>query len=168
VRVVSDAGLRNLTYRAVTPEARVTHGLVTRHFGTREASIAAALRYSLDNSISGITSEPGLGRIELLFRELPQLVADSPETQVFQYELTLEVRRTAGLREDVHEPYRGYREALRLELDAAGLKNDALAHLVFAALDGLVFQQTCQVNDVPIEAALDELRKILTLLQERG
>jgi hypothetical protein len=58
--------------------------------GTREASIAAALRYSLDNSISGITSEPGLGRIELLFRELPQLVADSPETQVFQYELTLE------------------------------------------------------------------------------
>jgi hypothetical protein len=35
-------------------------------------------------------------------------------------------------------------------------------------LDGLVFQQTCQVKDVPIEAALDELRKILTLLQERG
>ncbi len=57
-RVVSDAGLRNLTYRAVTPEAGVTHGLVTRHFGTHEASIAAALRYSLDNSISGITSEP--------------------------------------------------------------------------------------------------------------
>ncbi len=51
VRIVAERGLRNLTYRAVAKEAGVTHGLVTHHFGTRDALIHAALEYSLETSI---------------------------------------------------------------------------------------------------------------------
>jgi hypothetical protein len=39
---------------------------------------------------------------------------------------------------------------------------------VFAALDGLVFQQVCEINEVSTDAALAELRQILVLLQERA
>jgi len=36
----------------------------------------------------------------------------------------------------------GFRQALKVELIAAGIRaDDALVHLVFAAVDGLVFQQ---------------------------
>lgn len=168
VRVVAERGLRNLTYRAVAREAGVTHGLVTHHFGTRETLLSEALRYSLDHSVPGITDDPGAGRIEALFTGLARLVADEPETQAFQYELTLESRRNPALRPHVYELYNSYRKALRSELDAVGLAGDRLGHLVFAALDGLVFQQVCGVNEISTEDALTELRRILELLRERA
>jgi hypothetical protein len=103
----------------------------------------------------------------ILFDGLADLVADAPETQAFQYELTQESRWSPVLRPHVHELYNSYRDALWVELEAAGLGGDALGHLVFSALDGLVFQRTCGVDEVPVEAALDELRRILVLLRER-
>ena len=168
IRVVADSGLRNLTYRAVAREAGVTHGLVTHHFGSREALIAEALQYSLDSSVPGITKDPGAGRIDILFDGLAALVTATPDLQAFQYELSLESRRSPALRPDVQELYRSYRDALRAELHDAGLDGDALVHLVFAALDGLVFQQVCEINEVSTDAALAELRRILVLLQEQA
>ena len=47
VAVVAKGGLRSLTYRAVANEAKVTHGLVYKHFGSRDALIVAATEYSL-------------------------------------------------------------------------------------------------------------------------
>jgi AcrR family transcriptional regulator len=168
VRVVAERGLRNLTYRAVAEEAGVTHGLVTYHFGTREALLAEALRYSLHRSVPGLSDAPGSGRIESLFTGLTDLVESEPDTQAFQYELILESRRNPTMRPHVRELYDGYREALRAELAAAGLDGDALTHLVFAALDGLVFQQICAVNDVTTDSALEQLRHILAMMRDRA
>lgn len=168
VRVVADRGLRNLTYRSVAQEAGVTHGLVTHYFGTREELLIQALQYTLDKSVPGITAAPGTGRIDMLFAGLTEIVAAEPETQAFQYELTLESRRTAGLRPHVIELYDSYRKALSAELARAGIGGDALVNLIFAAVDGLVFQQLCDVNNTATEAALDELRGIMTLLQSRA
>src|SRR5690349_11883607 len=152
VRVVGRGGLRRLTYRAVAQEAGVTHGLVSHHFGTRDALIEAALQYSLDGSVVGITADPGSGRIDALFRGLAELVNDDPDTQAFQYELVLEARRRPELRSVATTLYESYRAALRVEFERAGLGSDeAVVHLVFAALDGLVFQRVCQVDDVPID-----------------
>lgn len=41
-----------------------------------------------------------------------------------------------------------------------------MVNIVSAALDGLVFQQICVVNDVSTEAPLEELRRILAALQQ--
>jgi AcrR family transcriptional regulator len=165
VKVVASQGLRHLTYRAVAQEAGVTHGLVSHHFGTRDALIEAALQYSLDGSVVGITADPGSGRIDALFRGLAELVNADPDTQAFQYELVLEARRRPELRSVATTLYESYRAALRVEFERAGLGSDeAVVHLVFAALDGLVFQRVCQVDDVPIDQALDRLRRMVRQL----
>jgi AcrR family transcriptional regulator len=167
VRVVATKGLRHLTYRAVAQEAGVTHGLVTHHFGSRDALIESALQYTLDNSVAGMTTAPGSGRIDALFEGLAQLVADDPDTQAFQYELALESRRRPELRPALTALYDGYREALREEFTHIGVgTDDPLVQLVFAALDGLVFQQVCGVNNTPTDEALARLRGIITLLTE--
>jgi TetR/AcrR family transcriptional regulator, regulator of biofilm formation and stress response len=169
VRVVATKGLRHLTYRAVAQEAGVTHGLVTHHFGSRDALIESALQYSLDRSVPGMTTDPGSGRIEALFEGLARLVADDPDTQAFQYELVLESRRRADLQPAVKALYDSYRRALREEFAHSGIGPDeSLVHLVFAALDGLVFQQVCSVNSTTTEDALARLREIIMLLKERS
>jgi AcrR family transcriptional regulator len=169
VRVVATKGLRHLTYRAVAQEAGVTHGLVTHHFGSRDALIESALQHSLDHSVAGLTSAPGSGRIEALFEGLAELVADDPDTQAFQYELVLESRRRPELQPSVKALYDGYRRALRDEFTHSGIGPDEpLVHLVFAALDGLVFQQVCGVNSTTTQDSLVRLREILTLLEKRS
>jgi AcrR family transcriptional regulator len=168
VRVVATKGLRHLTYRAVAQEAGVTHGLVTHHFGSRDALIESALQYSLDNSVAGMTVDPGSGRIDALFAGLAELVAADPDTQAFQYELVLDSRRRPELQPTVKALYDSYRKALREEFVHCGIGSDEpLVHLVFAALDGLVFQQVCGVNSATSEEALGRLREILTLLTQR-
>jgi hypothetical protein len=85
---------------------------------------------------------------------------------VFQYELILESRRRPALRPHVERLYQAYRDALRTELQACGLPDDPdLVHLVFAALDGLVFQQVCLGETEATEKALDRLRGLLGRLR---
>ncbi|WP_433799952.1 TetR/AcrR family transcriptional regulator [Actinomycetospora sp. CA-084318] len=163
VRVVADRGLRNLTYRAVAQEAGVTHGLVTHYFGTREELIGQALTYSLQMSTTVVSPEPGSGRLDVLVEGLGDLVASTPAVQAFQYELALEARRTPRLAPELQAVYRGYREALARELAAAGLDDERLVAVVFAAIDGLVFQQVCGVNDLPTDEVVATLRSLLAL-----
>jgi hypothetical protein len=44
---------------------------------------------------------------------------------------------------------------------AAGLADEDLVAVVFAALDGLVFQQVCGVNELPTERVVAALRALL-------
>lgn len=167
VHVVAERGLRNLTYRAVAKEAGVTHGLVTHHFGTRDALIEAAVQYSLERSMPAIAGGHGDGRIEDLFAGLADTVDSDPDTQAFQYELTLEARRRPELVPHIRGLYDTYREALRTELQRGGINtDDALVRLVFAALEGLVFHQTSHGDPEATRSALERLRGILRLLRD--
>lgn len=168
VHVVATRGLRHLTYRSVAQEAGVAHGLVAHHFGTRDALLEAALEFSLGNSVGSISSEPGSGDLDALFAGVVEMVRAHPDDQAFQYELILEARRRPELRPQVEQVYATYREALRTELAAAGIAaDDALVHLVFAAVDGLVFQQVCLEEPARTPAALECLRALLRPLAER-
>jgi AcrR family transcriptional regulator len=162
VHVVATRGLRHLTYRSVAQEAGVAHGLVAHHFGTRDALLEAALEYSLDNSVESISAEPGSGDLDALFAGVVDMVQVNPDDQAFQYELILEARRRAELRPHVEKLYATYRAALRAELAAAGIAaDDALVHLVFAAVDGLVFQQVCLGGSDAARDGLERLRGLL-------
>jgi TetR/AcrR family transcriptional regulator, regulator of biofilm formation and stress response len=162
VHVVATRGLRHLTYRAVAQEAGVAHGLVAHHFGTRDALLAAALEFSLGNSVGSISAEPGSGDLDALFSGVVEMVQANPDDQAFQYELILEARRRPELRPQVEQVYATYREALRTELEAGGIEaDDALVHLVFAAVDGLVFQQVCLDDPGAARAGIQRLRALL-------
>lgn len=51
---------------------------------------------------------------------------------------------------------------LRTGLEAAGIAaDDALVHLVFAAVDGLVFQQVCLEDPAAARAGVERLRALL-------
>jgi AcrR family transcriptional regulator len=167
IRVGARAGLRGLTIRSVAAEAGVTHGLVYHHFGTRNRLIAEALEHAGQLSLGTGDLEPGTGQPEDFSRDLERMVADDPDVQAFQFELTLEARRRPELLPTVTRLYEEYREATRRELVRMNLPDDgALAHAVFAMCDGLVMQQVIFGNDPPTEPALEWLRTMLASLAE--
>lgn len=162
VHVVATRGLRHLTYRSVAHEAGVAHGLVAHHFGSRDALLQAALEFSLANSVGSISAEPGSGNLDALFAGVVEMVQANPDDQAFQYELILEARRRPELRPQVEQVYATYRQALRAELEAGGVPaDDGLVHLVFAAVDGMVFQQVCLDDPAATREGLDRLRDLL-------
>jgi AcrR family transcriptional regulator len=161
-RVVAERGLRNVTYRAVAEEAGVAHALVRHHFGSRDALVAEAVRYAVDRSVAASALEPGTGSVDDFASGLFDLATQDPESQAFQYELLLEARRRPELAPLVRELYGAYREATRRELDR--ITSDpipGLHLLVFAALDGLMFQRVASGPDPELEMALDALRHLL-------
>ena len=162
VRVVARAGLRKVTNRVVAEEAGVTHGLVSHHFGTRDALVAEALKYVLDRSLAQSTLGSGSGSIDDLARTLVEMATSDADGQAFQYELILESRRRPELRPLVTSLYQAYRDAMQSELDRMGLGHVAgLADAVFATLDGLVFQELADPDPVRMQSALDALRDLL-------
>ncbi|WP_072939099.1 TetR/AcrR family transcriptional regulator [Rhodococcus koreensis] len=162
VRVVAEQGLRKLTYRAVAREAGVAHGLVAHHFGSRDALLEAALQFSLDNSVTSISTRPGSGDLDAVFAGLVTMVEKNPDDQAFQYELILECRRRPELRPYVESIYQAYIDGLQFELECAGMDPDpALSHLIYAAADGLVFHQITIGCPELTERSLTHLRALL-------
>jgi hypothetical protein len=77
-----------------------------------------------------------------------------------------EGRRREVLRPRVENVCATYREALRTELQAAGIAtDDDLVHFVFAAVDGLVFQRVCLGGPAAAQGALARLRTPLSHLR---
>ena len=170
VRVVARGGLRKLTYRAVAEEAGVTHGLVVHHFGSRDALIEEALTHTIRTSLSTSSLEPGTGEVADFSAGLSEMVTADPDTQAFQYELLLESRRRPELLPHLRELYDEYFDATQRELSRmlpAGA-DKALTRLVFAALDGLVLHQLVLGEPEVTDAALEELRALLRLLDADG
>ena len=162
--IISEGGLRELTYRNVAARAGVAHGLVRHYFGSREALIKASLEYCVSRSIA----ETGLNepdpQLETFAKVLPSSVSRDPGNQVFQYELILQATRQPELRPLVEQLHREYRETMARELEALGFGHDpVLANLVFAALDGLVFEQVALGDKEVTEEALALLRELLTI-----
>lgn len=168
VRVVARGGLRKLTYRSVADEAGVTHGLVVHHFGSRDALIEAALEHSVRSSTSKSSLEPGTGDIADFAAGLADMVTREPAMQTFQYELMLESRRRPELLPQIRALYDEYFEATERELSRSLPEgtSPALTRLVFAALEGLVLHQLILDEPDVTEAALKELRSLLT--RQRG
>ena len=161
VTVVARGGLRALTYRAVAAEAGVTHGLVRHHFGSRDALIVAATEYSLGPAIS-VTGLGKAGSLDDWAKDVPKVLTDEEELTAFQFEVILESRRRPELKGAVTDLYAGFRKAMLADLRAHGVEADkALATLVFAALDGLIFEGLALNEPQTTRAAIRRLRELL-------
>jgi AcrR family transcriptional regulator len=169
VRVVGDGGLRRLTYREVAREAGVTQGLVTHHFGSRAELIRAALEHASRTSLARSPIEPPPGRLEDLSAGLAQRVAEAPGEEAFQFEIALEARRRPDLAPLAIGLYDGYLDATGNALEAVGVRGDRdLARLVFAAIDGLAFQQLVSGEPAGTTRSLAILHDLLAIVRDRG
>ncbi|MGO4587680.1 TetR/AcrR family transcriptional regulator [Paenarthrobacter sp. 2TAF44] len=163
VVVVSEKGLRGLTFRSVAECAGVNNSLVAHHFGTRDALIAAALEWASERSISASRLREAVTAGQSFTDSLLDLLLEDPELQIFQYEMILESRRRPELRAGVLALYESYIEALTEGLDASGASYNSrvVARMLFATLDGLVLQYLSGVERQLIQASLEEVHGVL-------
>lgn len=168
IRVVARSGLRGLTNRAVAAEAGVTQGLVAHHFGSRDELLRAALQQAFAGSIESSSLDPPSGAIDDFAADLSQRAIDAANEEAFQFELTLEARRRDDLLPHARTLYDAYHEATASALEHVGVPTDDpdLVRLVFAALDGLVFQQLLYGEPERTDRSLAVLRRILRALAD--
>lgn len=162
-RVVARDGFDGVTFRSVAAEAGVTHGLASYHFGTREAMIHEALTWAVRHAIEFSRLGSSVNGVDDFAAEVPALLSESPEEAVFQFDLLLRALRSPALLSEVRRSYDEYIEAVSESLRSIGLDNDALARLVFAALDGLSLQQLLYGDRRRTEEAIEALRQLLRL-----
>lgn len=141
VRVVARKGLRGLTFRAVAEEAGVNNTLIAHHFGTRDRLIAETLAWTADRSVGAADLSGYASNAAVFLRALVEHMVESPEVEIFLFEMILEASRRPELQDPVRELYRRY----VAELSAGRVRlgepaNDALNLALFAALDGLMLQ----------------------------
>lgn len=160
--VVADKGLRGLTYRAVAAEAGVTYGLVFHHFGSRDAMIAETLDFISHRSMQ----ESWLHRSATRVNDIGEGTVERGERwvdeQAFGFEMGLEARRRPDLQPRMRAIYEEYKELMQAQLVDIGFEPDeALAQLVFAAIDGLILQQVFFGAPLGGEAPLRRLHQLL-------
>lgn len=162
VRVMDRDGMRGLTYRSVAQEAGVSHGLVRHHFGSRDTLIHEAVLDLAERSLESTHLGSDIGRLGDLGAGTAKMLTEPENLPSVDYELILEARRRPELAPAVHALYDRYLEATRHDLARLGLEGDeALARLVFAALDGLVLQLLVYGRADDADAAVAKLQELL-------
>ncbi len=161
-KTVAKLGFRGLTYRALADEAGVTYGLISYHFGTREALIEDAARLAVDEAIIGSILVPESGEIDDFASGLTTLLREDPAGQAFQFDLVTESMRNKKLHPPVVSLYTKYVAAVEDALREFGIEDDPyLARVIFAALDGLTLQQFIFKDEAETEKAIARLREII-------
>lgn len=162
VQVVAERGLHGLTLRAVAEVAGVNNTLISHHFGTKDALLHEAVAWATARAIR-LSDLSAAETIDGNFAgALVELVASEPHLQIFQYEFVLESRRRPDLRAEAVALYEGYIEGLELALARHGhADTKPLARAVFAALDGLVFQQLTVADGAVVQTAIERIGSLL-------
>jgi TetR/AcrR family transcriptional regulator, regulator of biofilm formation and stress response len=169
VRVVARKGLRGLTYREVAAEAGVTYGLVSHHFGSRDALIQESLEHAFRESLAVSFLHEPIAGVDEFGRGLPEAVDSLPDHQVFEYEIGLEARRRPEMLAELRAVYDEYVTLVERQLRAIGVDRErTFARLIFATLDGLVLQQLFFGRTEETRQSLEELRTMLRMLAERA
>lgn len=165
-QLIAEEGLRGVSHRAVAERAGVAHGLVRHHFTTLDSLVLEAVRRAGEESITLSLLEPGSGDLGELAAGLPDHVRAEPFKHAMSYELAREGLRRDDLGMVMRGIYDDYVAAVRRELERAGIHEDtdALARVVFAALDGLVLQQLIRGKPGELESGIVRLRELLALL----
>lgn len=164
LRVVARDGFDGVTFRSVAAEAGATHGLASYHFGTRDVMIQEALSWAVQHTIETTHLASSVGGIEDFAADVPRMISESPEEAVFQFDLLLRALRSPALLDEVRKSYDDYIDAVGQSLRIVGIEGEAIARLVFAALDGLTLQQLLYNDQHRSQEAIRALRQLLSLL----
>lgn len=165
ITVIARKGLRQLTYRTVAREAGVAPSLISHHFGSIDALIAAAVGHSLSRSVLDTATLSGPAGF---LSAVPELTGAMADLQLFQLEMTLESARDERLRPLVRDLHRHYTDATRVGLAGEGIETEDFAALVLALIDGLALRQLTVGTEQESQRALGVLRLLLSLYVEQG
>lgn len=147
--VATETGLSGLTIRGVAERAKVTHGLVRHHFGSRDGLIAS----TVDEAVGRTLYLEGEGATALSER----IDATHGELRI-QYELMLR----GGYPAAIQEAYARYRAEAAQWLGREGIDADhPLVQVVVALLDGLALQRLALGDEVDADQALEEFIRLL-------
>lgn len=162
VQVVAERGLHGLTLRSVAEVAGVNNTLISHHFGTKDALLHEAVAWATARAIR-LSDLSAAETIDGNFAgALVELVTSEPQLQIFQYEFVLESRRRPDLRAEAVALYEGYIQGLERALARHGHTDTGpLARAVFAALDGLVFQQITVASGEAVRASIERVGTLL-------
>lgn len=171
ISVVAEVGLRGLTYRAVAKAARVSYGLVSHHFGSRDALISEALASTIDD-IERATFDRARS-LEDFADEWPSFIAEHQDLLAFQYDLTMEARRRPELMPDIQKMYGQVFATIQARLSEFGVVGDdeegeAIARFATAALDGMILQQMAFGDPAQTERSIKLLQRVLAALRDSG
>jgi len=162
VEVVAENGLDGMTFRRVAERAGVNNTLITHYFGTRDALLTAAADWAAERSqhLADLTKGAALDRD--FADALTRMVADEPELQLFQYEMTLAARRRPELKAAATRLYESYVDIMETTLEKYGYRHDrAAARAVFASFDGLVLQQVTVTSVEDVREAMVRLGELI-------
>ena len=170
VRVVARAGLRKVTNRVVAEEAGVTHGLVSHHFGTRDALLRETLRRARQRQrdffgelVSPRPDEPYLSTLRRAWRVMTG-PAGRPYLSMFgKLRENAEQRLWPGFRREATTDW-----LQPLEDGMRSIGRAELATLVLAVVRGLIMDIEA-TGDVPrCDQAFDDFLAALTPVTARG
>ena len=161
MQIVANAGLRGLTFRAVGTRAGVNNTLIAHYFGNREKLIEVTLEWAVGRSIDSTDLRSFATSHEEFVTRLSEVLAEESELQAFQYEMILEARRRAELREPVRRLYEKYEDEIAKSLVSLGVADiDASTRRAyFGAVDGLALQRIS--GNITIEEFESALRRVL-------
>jgi AcrR family transcriptional regulator len=153
----------------VAAEARLSHGLIRFHFGSRDALIEATMEYAAHRSLSGATAtaaaagdaDDDLAEIGAHLRDVAE---DAEDTLAFHLEMMAEARRRPELLPLARRVVEGFENAVRAQLQAHGYDDPDLVILVAAAMDGLVQRQTVTGDGQATDRAMRSFRAMLKLV----
>lgn len=160
IEVVGRDGLKSLSYRRVAEIAGVDNTLISHHFGSKAALLEAAMDYASRRTLESAEFD----RIfqGAIAENILSEVRESPERQAFQFEMVLASRTMPALRPAAERLYTAYVQRMQAALVTAGYEADeAVARVVFAALDGLVFQRLTIATEDQTRSALDQVERLL-------
>lgn len=160
IELVGRDGLKSLSYRKVAHIAGVDNTLISHHFGSKTALLEAAMDHAAQRTLEGTEFD----RIfhGAIADNVLDAVRESPERQAFQFEMVMASRAIPALRPAAERLYSAYVQRMQAALAAAGYDADeAVARLVFAALDGLVFQRITIATENQTRSALDQVERLL-------
>jgi AcrR family transcriptional regulator len=174
-------GYERITTRRIAEEAGVNIATLHYYFGTKEALLAATVRFALQRSVARLRAAieeatTAAEALERAFETAWQLIQE--RTGVLRYDLVVrglrddEARREASA---IYDSYRGLvEEILKRHLGAGGvlapgMTCENLAHYVIAALDGMVLQYLITGNAAATITGLGLIRQqTLALMGLRG
>lgn len=167
IRVVSTSGLRGLTHRAIAIEAGASHGLVRHYFGTIDELIFEAMQVVVARLTSATGLDSDSTSIFDFSRGIESMDKRTQDDQAFVSEMVLEARRQPALRPIVDAMYDNFRASVRHQLEQRGMVVDkTLAALVFATLDGLIFEQQALGRSLETRRAILRLQQILEKIRD--
>lgn len=158
--IMTVKGIKNTTLKDISKEAGISKGTLYYYYSAKDDIIYDIADRNLNQITSEIlswvenTADERLGReiLETLFNKV--LEAET-RAKLHLYLLNEATTSNSKLHDKIKNRYKEWYESIKFGLDKIiskdKTKNSALSYLILSALDGLMIQKMCGIEDPPLK-----------------